>query len=654
MRSPTGKFTSRRSASVSKAPETRRASLSSPGLDHAGRAHQVLALQGRDERLPVDAEIGQFPHRELDEDALVLGADDLDLRHVRNEQQTRADRFDVVAQLAAGEAVGGEAIDDAEGVAEAIVEERTDRPGGQGVAHIRDEVADPIPGVLHLRPGTDCFEVDEDRRNARSREAADEVEPGGLLELPLEPLGHLLQRFFHGRARPGRGDDHRLDDEGGILVSAKTEEGEHPGGDGDDHQVATTERFLSAHSERLTVIAAPFRARRTVWPSRSRFAPAVTTMSPGRETCGDEGRRGVDADHVELAQRHGAACRIDEPDSGPIVALHQGARGNRQRGKLLARNAPGDGRAEPHGGRRIGEPDPDAKGAGDRVGLRRDLAHAALRRDVRIRRQGDDDTRAGRRRAQEVGRHLEDGLASFAPDKLDDHPAGRDDFAGFGSDCRDEARRIGPEHGEADDGFGGVHMRLGGLDLSSRRNPRLLGILEIGARRHSALEEMALPLVVIFGLAQNALRLRQRRLRAAQFVELVLRVEARQHLPVLHRRPDSDKSLGKPAADAEGERGAVLRFDMSGEGDVRRGGRSLDRDGPDRPHGRRRGVRTAAARCAGEHRCNGCRGTCEPDDCDRVDHPAATGRGRSTFGNHARTRCFPLRSGRHGRLSGRS
>ena len=168
-----------------------------------------------------------------------------------------------------------------------------------------------------------------------------------------------------------------------------------------------------------------------------------------------------------------------------------------------------------NGGRRIGEPDPDAKGAGDRVGLRRDLAHAALRRDVRIRRQSDDDARAGRRRAQEVGRHLEDGLASLAPRKLDDHPAGRDDFAGFGPTAVTTPGASASEHGEADDGFGGVHMRLGGLDLSSRGSPRLLGILEIGARRDAALEEMALPLVLIFGLAQNALRLRQRRLRAS-------------------------------------------------------------------------------------------------------------------------------------------
>ena len=69
---------------------------------------------------------GELLGRELDEDLLVLRAEHLDLGDVGHLQQARARRLDVVAQLAEGEAVGGEAVDDAEGVAEVVVEERAD------------------------------------------------------------------------------------------------------------------------------------------------------------------------------------------------------------------------------------------------------------------------------------------------------------------------------------------------------------------------------------------------------------------------------------------------------------------------------------------------------------------------------------------------
>ena len=83
---------SRMSCSDSKAPETRSEIRSSPVSMHAGRADLVLRLQGRQQRRAVDAEARQLLHRELDEDHLVLGADDFDLRDVRDVQQLGADR----------------------------------------------------------------------------------------------------------------------------------------------------------------------------------------------------------------------------------------------------------------------------------------------------------------------------------------------------------------------------------------------------------------------------------------------------------------------------------------------------------------------------------------------------------------------------------
>ena len=117
------------------------------GLDRAGGLDDVLRLQRGDQRRAVDAETGELLHRELDEDPLVLRAQDLDLRDVGDLQQLRANVFDIVAKLAMGEAVGGEAVDDAERVAEIVVEARADDAGRQRVADIADALADVIPDV---------------------------------------------------------------------------------------------------------------------------------------------------------------------------------------------------------------------------------------------------------------------------------------------------------------------------------------------------------------------------------------------------------------------------------------------------------------------------------------------------------------------------
>ena len=84
------------------------------------------APAGADQRRPVDPEVGKLLHRELDEDLLVLGAEDLDLRDIRHVQESRADVLNVVAKLAIAEAIRGEAVNDAERIAELVVEPRSD------------------------------------------------------------------------------------------------------------------------------------------------------------------------------------------------------------------------------------------------------------------------------------------------------------------------------------------------------------------------------------------------------------------------------------------------------------------------------------------------------------------------------------------------
>ena len=147
------------------------------GLERARGTDRILGSERREQGRAVDAEAGQFLGRELDIDLLVLRAEELDLRNVRNLQETRADVLDIVAQFPMREAVGGEAVDQSEGVAEIVVEAGSDDAGRQRAADVADVLAHLIPDVRHFRGFGRALEVDEDRRPAGDGVAAQEVEP---------------------------------------------------------------------------------------------------------------------------------------------------------------------------------------------------------------------------------------------------------------------------------------------------------------------------------------------------------------------------------------------------------------------------------------------------------------------------------------------
>ena len=123
------------------------------GLHHALRGDGVLGLQRGDQRGAVDPEARQLLGRELHIDALVLGPEDVDLRDVRQLEELLADVVHIVPQLPMGEPVRGEAVDDAVGVAELVVEAGADDALRQVVADVVDLLAHLIPDVRHLRRG---------------------------------------------------------------------------------------------------------------------------------------------------------------------------------------------------------------------------------------------------------------------------------------------------------------------------------------------------------------------------------------------------------------------------------------------------------------------------------------------------------------------
>ena len=234
------------------------------GLQDARGPDRILGLQRRDQRRIVEAEGGEPLGRELEKDLLVLGAQDLDLRDVGHQQEAGAHVLDVVAQLALGEAVGGEAVDDAEDVAELVVEAGADDAARQRAPDVADLLADVVPAVRHLARRRIAAQIDEDRRDPGAGVAGQEVEAGDLLEPALEALGDLGDRVVEGGAGPRRLHDHGPEGEGGILVATEADEGERAGDHGRDHEV----------DDQRPALDRPFReigADHDVAPSRRTF-----------------------------------------------------------------------------------------------------------------------------------------------------------------------------------------------------------------------------------------------------------------------------------------------------------------------------------------------------------------------------------------------
>src|SRR5262249_40885313 len=164
------------------------------GLQGAGRAYRILRLQRGNQRGAIDAQAGEFLGRELDDDLFILGAENLDLGNIRHLQQPRANLLDIVAQFTMREAVGGESIDDPEGVTELVVEAGADDAGWQRVADVADALANLIPDVGHVPGRRAPLQVHENRRDAGAGVAAQEIEAPRFLPPALHALRHLIHR----------------------------------------------------------------------------------------------------------------------------------------------------------------------------------------------------------------------------------------------------------------------------------------------------------------------------------------------------------------------------------------------------------------------------------------------------------------------------
>ena len=114
-------------------------------LEEACGADRVLFLQGLLHSLQWHAEGGQLEVGQLDPDFFILQADQLDLAHILDPLQLDLDAVGVVLEHCVVEAFAGQRIDIAEGGAEFVVEEWALDLRWQGVANVRDLLADLVP-----------------------------------------------------------------------------------------------------------------------------------------------------------------------------------------------------------------------------------------------------------------------------------------------------------------------------------------------------------------------------------------------------------------------------------------------------------------------------------------------------------------------------
>src|SRR5271166_6658005 len=249
------------------------------GLHRALRGDGVLGVEGGNQRGAVDPEARQLLGRELHIHTLVLGAEDVDLRDVRQLEELLSHVVHIVPQLPMREPVRGKAVDDAESVAELIVETRADDALRHFVADVVDFLANLVSDVRHLSRARRIFQVDEDRGLARGRVALQVVQVRRLLELALETVGDLLDRVADRCARPSDLHDHGLDGEVRILAAPEPEVGSDARHHDDEHEI-DHERTMADRPFGEVEVHQTAPRRRTFWPGRNVCTPAVTTSSP--------------------------------------------------------------------------------------------------------------------------------------------------------------------------------------------------------------------------------------------------------------------------------------------------------------------------------------------------------------------------------------
>src|SRR5580698_4089816 len=317
----------------------------------------------------------------------------------------------------------------------------------------------------------------------------------------------------------------------------------------------------------------------------------VARLEPRRN---DRARR-IETLDLDIAQRDREVRGIDDPDGRLTLGRGQRARRNRDAFAALKLEAAGDRGAEPHRFGMIDKAEPHLECACDRISLWRHGPHARFCGDRWIVGERNGDRRVAGRGAENLGWNVEHGVAPVRPRDGEDRLSRLHNLTRLGGSRRDRALDIGPELGEADPILGNVELRGRIVDPGLRRLQRLLCRIEVRPGGEAALHQVVLAIEGVLRLDLLGLRGGQRRLRRAQRVELVLRIELRQHLIWLDLVADLALPFDNPPANAEGEVHLVFSADVACELDRIADRALFHRDRADRTGQRGLGLRLLIA-----------------------------------------------------------
>ena len=165
---------------------------------------------------------------ELDEDALLAHADDIDLGDTLRAQQALAHDLRIVLELGERHVGARQHVDGGVDVAVLVVEERALHALRQRRAAVVELLAHLVPGVVDLVLPRRILELHLNDGDAGPRVGLDVVEQLELLQALLELVGDLVLHLLGGGAGPCRRDDHGLDGERRVLGAAEIEVAHEP------------------------------------------------------------------------------------------------------------------------------------------------------------------------------------------------------------------------------------------------------------------------------------------------------------------------------------------------------------------------------------------------------------------------------------------
>ena len=170
-----------------------------------------------------------------------------------------------------------------------------------------------------------------------------------------------------------------------------------------------------------------------------------------------------------------------------------------------------------------------------------------------------------RRRAEQLRRHVEDGIAPALAGEPNDHLPRLHHLARFRASGRHRSGRVRLKGRPADAIPGDLQLSFRVIDLGLRTLQRVLRLVEPGSGCVAVRQQLSLSFEMAARVGQLSLRGGEGGFRRAQLIELVLRVEFGKHLSRLDPVADIDRSFDHPPADAKGERRLVFGLDVPGQ-----------------------------------------------------------------------------------------